>query len=222
MSVRTGGLNNAGNSQVDTTASQAAIRQAEALKAQEEHEKLKYEHEMSIKRKQQNLEETKNKQKRADELRSQGKTKQAFFVEHGSKIGTVTLVVITVIIALFFFLSIKSDEKLDADLTRKDETIQSLIQQGDKIDALKLIDDLQDNSQGQSKHSKSTFENYTYSEYWQKRREDLRKQIADLDNTIAEPRRETKSERTATTQAETSTESNTTDVVNGKYPFAST
>src|ERR1035437_7258998 len=76
-SIRSGGGGNSGGGVSEH------IQQHELEKTRVSLEKQKHEDEMELKNKQQKLEEQKNRQKRSDELRQQGKHKQAFLVEHG-------------------------------------------------------------------------------------------------------------------------------------------
>lgn len=151
---------------VDKSNSDAIKAKAELDKAlaEVEHRKL-------------DIEERRNRQERSDQLRSQGKHTQAFFTEHSRTIGLILTVVIIGVITFFFINKTNSNDTLDAELTRKDEKIQKLIQQGNISGVDGMIDELQHDSQNQSQHEKGFMMYYTYTDYWKRRREELRKQL---------------------------------------------
>ncbi len=154
----------------DNTASQAE-------QARIELEKQKHEHEAFMERQQLEQQETNSRRERADKLRYQGRPTQAFIVEHGSTIGIIAFLIVIAAFILPMVLNSNSDKKLDAELTRKEDRIQSLITEGKKQEALQLIDELQHDSHTNSQHSNGIMSYYSYIDYWKQEREKLRAQI---------------------------------------------
>jgi len=175
--VRGGG--GGSNSSINSVSNQpqAPVKTAEQVLAESQAslEQQKYDDEQAEKRRLQELEDKKAKQKRADELRAQGKNTQAFFLEHGKTLGIIGGLLVFGIIGLCVYMNGNGNEKLDADLTRKAEKVETLIHDGKKEEASKLIEELQHDSQSESKHSSGLLSNYTYFEYWSKRRNELKK-----------------------------------------------
>jgi hypothetical protein len=157
---------------------------SKAEQARIDLEKERHDDEMSLKRRQQELEEKKNRQRRADELRLQGKTKQAFFVEHGQAVGIGVLVLI---IGLFFGyqeLTSKSNSKEGAEINLKLESIEDqiklAIQDGNREKALELtnqlVHPLHEKWEEQSKFD--TWKGYPfYDDWWSKKRQEYKDQI---------------------------------------------
>jgi hypothetical protein len=159
-----------GSFTVDNSHVEAMRIKAEADKANAEVEQRKL-----------SLDETKNRQQRADELRSQGKGKQAFFVEHQKVIAAVGTGILVAIILTAIFVGMNVDRNkvdvanvLDNELAQKEEHIEMLIHNGQNDEAIQLIETLQHDSHELSEHKKGFMDFYTYSEYWKHERDKLR------------------------------------------------
>lgn len=157
---------------------------AKAEKARVDLEKEKHDDEMALKRRQQELEEKKNRQRRADELRAQGKTTQAFFVEHGTAVGIGVFVLIIGLFVGYQMLSSKSNAKEGAEINLKLESIEDqvklAIQDGNKEKALELtnqlVHPLHEKWEEQSKFD--SWNGYPfYDEWWSKKRQEYKDQI---------------------------------------------
>lgn len=161
-----------------------AIAAARAEKARIDLEKEKHDDEMALKRRQQELEEKKNRQKRADDLRAQGKGTQAFFVEHGTAVGIGVLVLFIVLFFGYQELSSKSNTKEAAEINLKlegiEDQIKLAIQDGNKEKALELANQLVHplHEKWESKDKFDALNGYPfYDEYWTKKREMYREEI---------------------------------------------
>lgn len=178
---------------------------AKAEKARVDLEKEKHDDEMALKRRQQELEEKKNRQRRADELRAQGKTTQAFFVEHGPTIGIISVVLVFAIGFGIFFLYQGSNKKdaseINLKLERIEDQVKLAIQEGNKEKALDLANQLVHPLHTDDETKKfDAFSGYPkYDEEWTKKREEYKDQIMKLGQTTTIEKNETSKEVTEIT-----------------------
>ncbi|MBK7957715.1 MAG: hypothetical protein IPK03_06100 [Bacteroidetes bacterium] len=159
---------------------------AKAEKARVDLEKEKHDDEMALKRRQQELEEKKNRQKRADELRAQGKTTQAFFVEHGTTVGIVVSILFVGLLVGYLMLNSKSNTKEGVEINLKLESIEDqvkiAIQEGNKEKALELANKLVHPLHEDDETKKfDAFNGYPkFDEEWNKKREKYKEEIMKL------------------------------------------
>lgn len=177
-------------------ASKAMEASARAERARVDLEKEKHDDEMALKRRQQELEEKKNRQKRADELRAQGKGVQAFFVEHGMAVGIGVFVVLMGIFVGYQILNSKSNAKDGAEINLRleglEDQIKLAIKEGNQDKALELtnqlVHPLHEKWEDQSKYD--TWNGYPfYDEWWSKKRQeykDIILSMKDVKNTSKE------------------------------------
>lgn len=186
-----------------------AIAFANAEKAKAELEKQKHEDEMALKRRQQELEEKKERQKRADELRAQGKGMQAFFVEHATALGLGFIITLIVLFFGYQALSSKSNAKEAAEINLKLEAIEDqiklAIQDGNKEKALELTNQLvhpiHEKWEERSKFDAGFGYPY-YDEYWAEKREKYKEEILKKENNTQSPINEQEEPQAQENQAE--------------------
>lgn len=132
------------------------------------------------------LTKLKHKQERITELRSQGKTTQAFIYEYGTWLGLGGFFLVMII---FILVSRGSDESRSKDaaevqlnLERIEDSIKIYIKGGDQENALRLTNELA-HPLHEIWKSKSTFSaTVYYDEYWDKKREEYKAEIHALGN----------------------------------------
>lgn len=184
-----GGGHSAPQKHIDHEAMAAAkVKEAaaNAEKARVDLLKAKHEDEMDLKRRQQELEEKRNKQKRADELRAQGKGIQALFVEHSNAIVGGFLFLSLGIFILYTVLDKKSTQKNGAEINLKLESIEDQVKlailEGNKEKALelanKLVHPLHEDDESKEFDSWSGYPKY--DEVWNKKRETYKEQIMNM------------------------------------------
>lgn len=160
---------------------------AKAEKARVDLEKDRHDDEMALKRRQQELEEKKNRQRRADELRAQGKTTQAFFVEFGTYVYIGAFVLFVGLFIGYQELMDKSNTKSGTEINLKLEGIEDqvkiAIQEGNKEKALKLVNQLIHplHEDDKTKHFDSWNGYPKFDEEWNKKREEYKEQIMAMD-----------------------------------------
>jgi hypothetical protein len=162
---------------------QAAEARADEANARVENSRIelereRYEDEMALKRKQQELVEKKERQKRADELRLQGKKSHAFYVEFQNIINGILALVAFGIGALIFWYYItqkdKNDLKLSNELILIEDSVKIYITEKNYDRALILANKLIHESHNEMKHIElSGFlgGHPYYDEYWNEKRE---------------------------------------------------
>lgn len=187
LSLSGGSTHSAPQKQLDPEAIAAAKAEEAAAKAEKARidlEKEKHDDEMALKMRQQELEEKKNRQKRADDLRAQGKGTQAFFVEHGTALGIGVLILLIGLFVGYQMLSSKSNAKEGAEINLKlegiEDQIKLAIQEGNKEKALELtnqlVHPLHEKWEEQSKFD--AWNGYPfYDEWWSKKRQEYKDQI---------------------------------------------
>lgn len=161
-----------------------ATARANVEKARVKLEKERLEEEMALLRKQQELEEKKQRQQRADELRAQGKSTHAFFVEYGTAVGAVAFILAVGLFIGYLSWSDTKNAQQGAEINSKleliEDQIKMAIQEGDRDKALELanqlVHPLHEQWKDQSKFD--TWEGYPYyDEWWSKRRQEYKDQI---------------------------------------------
>lgn len=161
-----------------------ALATAKAEQARIELESKKHEGELALRRRQQDEEEAKSKRKRADELRSQGKTVQAVFVEFGMWIGIGVAVISIVGFVGFSIFESKSTAREGAVINQKLEAIEDqvrlAIEAGDRDRAMDLVSQLvhplHEEWEDQSKWDSWKGFPY-YDDWWTRKREAYKKDI---------------------------------------------
>jgi hypothetical protein len=126
-------------------------------------------------------EEKKSRKEKAERLRSEGKNFLAFIVEFQNGVITGAIILVIAIFALWVVIGTKSVEKKDFELTKIEDQVKTAIDNGDKENALKLLEMLYLNSTQNSTHkvegSVFGLNTYTYKDYWDHQREIYRGKI---------------------------------------------
>jgi hypothetical protein len=127
------------------------------------------------------MEEKKSRKEKAERLRSEGKNFLAFIVEYQNGVIAGAIVLVIAIGSIWALVATKSVEKKDFELTKIEDQIKTAIDNGDKENALKLLDLLYLNSTQSSTHkvegSVFGLNTYTYKDYWDHQREIYRGKI---------------------------------------------
>lgn len=164
-----------------------ALATAKAEQARIELESKKHEGELALRRRQQDEEEAKSKRKRADELRSQGKTVQAVFVEFGMWIGIGVAVISIVGFVGFSIFESKSTAREGAVINQKLEAIEDqvrlAIEAGDRDRAMDLVSQLVHplHEQWEDQSKWDSWKGFPYyDDLWSQKREGYKKDILAL------------------------------------------
>ncbi len=196
-----------------------AIAFANVEKAKAELEKQKHDDEMALKRRQQELEEKKNRQKRADELRVQGKGMQAFFVEHATALGFGFIIILIAVFFGYQTLSSKSNAREAAEINLKLEAIEDqiklAIQDGNKEKALELTNQLIHplHEKWNDKNKFDALNGYPYyDEYWTEKREKYKEEILKKDNNIQSDTNTQEQSEAQETQSKNQEQTTTTEI----------
>lgn len=182
--LKDNGGNNANSGNSSNNSSETAEAKIEKRKMDLEEEKIREEN--SLKRSQQELEEKKNRQRRADELRAQGKTTQAFFVEHGVIVGVGIMILLIGLFIGFNALTSKSNTKEGSEINLKLEGIEDklriAIQEGNKEKALELANQLVHplHEKDETKKFDAMTGYPMFDEEWATKREEYKTQIMSM------------------------------------------
>lgn len=175
-----------------------AIALANAEKAKAELEKQKHEDEMALKRRQQELEEKKERQKRADELRAQGKNFQATIVEYNLMTVFGVIALFAIMGGFIFYMNhssktvAKDASEINLKLEGIEDQIKLAIQDGNRDKALELTNQLVHpmHEKWEEKFGFVSGDVY-YDDWWSKRRQEYKDQIMAMPNTnssrVSEP-----------------------------------
>lgn len=175
-------------------AAQAAIIASKAEQARIELERSKHEEEVVLKRKAQEAEDAKNRRRRADELRSQGRSLQALFVEFGTWIGIGAFALVVIGFVLVQNVRSGSVASDGAEINRKLELIENQLllamEAGDRSKALDLVGQLVHplHAEWEDKSKWDTWSGFPYyDDWWTKKREDYKDRIMALPSTPTDP-----------------------------------
>lgn len=123
-----------------------------------------------------------HRNRRADELRSQGRNFQANVVQYrldvvaGAVIGLLAFAIVIMVFMKNQDNDKKADYELHVELERKEVEILKAIQNGEHEKALSIIEQLNHPSNSDSKKGNG-WNHISYSEYWSKRKDQLRNEI---------------------------------------------
>lgn len=156
---------------------------AETAKAEAEAsvQRAKINAETEVRKEELKLEKKKLIAEKAKELRAEGKNFQAFFVEHKKLVIIGGIILLVIIGNVIDFAGQANLEDLDTELSKKADKIEILISTGDKTGALELVQQLYHESTDTKGRNDSTYMSYSYKEYWDDKRESLKKQILEME-----------------------------------------